>query len=183
MILGWLLVACVFAACAFFLWRLPRKKSLRWKFVARLPAGILFCVAVLMLLACSFAELMCGRYEYSPVSSPNGLLAAQVIQVDCGAGDHFHSHVLVSRSGNTITRFFNPWNSAVVFKVGDDGLLVDLTWKDAQTLAIRYPSDSHYHSEFLCERQWRDVRIECVQYLPNYNAPRKERPPVHRGVW
>jgi len=180
-----LLIACALTATACLLWYLPRKKGLPWKLTARIPSGVLMCASALVLLGFLFRGAMCGRYDFLPVPSPDGELAAQLREVDCGAVDSFHSSVLLrwNRRG-FVTRFFGRQkNSTTVFTVGHDPRLIDLAWKDDRTLLIRYPNDSPYVGEFRCQSEWEGVHIECVGYMPDQSKPVGAMPPVRRWLW
>ncbi len=178
------LIACGLAVAAGLLWYLPRNKRLHWKLIVRISSGVLICASVLVLLGFLFRGVMCGRYEFSPVSTSDGQLAAQLSEVDCGAVDSFHSSVQLrwNRRG-FITRLFGKQrNSTTIFTVGHDPRLIDLAWKDDRTLLIRYPNDSRYVEEFRCQSEWEGVHIECVGYVPDYSKPVGAMPPV-QGIW
>jgi hypothetical protein len=128
---------------------------------------------------------MCGRYDFPPISSPDGRLAAEVSEEDCGAVDSFHSSVSLSqrRESFFVRLFGKRAHSTTIFKVGHDPRLIDLSWKDDRTLLIRYPSDYGSFAEFQCESQWEGIRIECVGYTPDYSKPLGKMPPAQRGMW
>jgi len=173
-----LLVAALLAATAIALWYLPRNSRRLWKLTARIAAGLLICASALPLLGFLFSSAMCGRYEFPPISSRDGKLAAGVSEKDCGAVDSFHSSVNLWQHQEG---FFA--HSTTVFTVGHDPRLIDLSWKDDRTLLIRYPSDFRSPAEFWCQSQWEGIRVECVGYVPDYSKPLGKMPPVQRGLW
>jgi len=178
-----LLVAGLLAATAVVLWYLPRNSRRLSKITARIAASILICASALPLLVFLFASAMCGRYEFPPISSRDGKLAAEVSEEDCGAVDSFHSSVNLRRHREGFFAHLLGKRAHSVFKVGHDPRLIDLSWKDDRTLLIRYPSDSRSPAEFWCQSQWQGVRIECVGYAPDYSKPVGTMPPVQRGLW
>lgn len=175
-----LLAAGLLAATAIALWYLPRNSRRLWKLTARIAAGILICASALPLLGFLFRTVMCGRYEFPPVSSRDGKLAAEVSEEDCGAVDSFHSSVNLWQHGEGFFAhlFGKRAHSTTVFTVGHDPRLIDLLWKDDRTLLIRYPSDFRSPAEFWCQSQ-----VECVGYLPDYSKSVGKMPPVQRGLW
>ncbi len=180
-----LLIAGLLVAIAVALWFLPRNSSRLWKLTARITAGVLVCASALPLLGFLFGSVMCGRYEFPPISSRDGRLTAEVSEEDCGAVDSFHSSVKLSRPREG---FFAHWfgkrgQSTTVFTVGHDPRLIDLSWSDDRILMIRYPSDYRNPAEFWCQSQWEGIRIDCVGYPPDYSKPVGQMPPVHRGLW
>jgi hypothetical protein len=180
-----LLVAGLLAATAVALWYLPRNSRRLWKLTARIAAGVLICASALPLLGFLFGNVMCGRYEFPPISSRDGKLAAEVSEEDCGAVDSFHSSVSLwqHREGFFAHLFGRRAHSTTVFTVGHDPRLIDLSWKDDRTLLIRYPIDSRNPAEFWCQSQWEGIRVECVGYAPDYGKPVGKMPPVQRGLW
>ena len=180
-----LLVAGLLVATAAALWYLPRNSRRVWKLTARIAAGVLMCASALPLLGFLFSSAMCGRYEFPPISSGDGKLAADVSEADCGAVDSFHSSVNLwqHREGFFAHLFGKRGHSTTVFTVGHDPRLIDLSWKNDRTLLIRYPSDSPNPAEFWCQSQWEGIRIECVGYAPDYSRPVGKMPPVQRGLW
>jgi len=180
-----LLAAGIMVSAAVVLWYLPRNSRRLWKITARIAAGSLICASALPLLALLFTSAMCGRYEFPPVLSTDGKLAAQVSEEDCGAVDSFHSSVNLWQQGEGLFAhiFGKRTQSITVFTVGHDPRLIDLSWKDGHTLLIRYPSDSSNPAEFRCQSQWQAVRIECDGYAPDYSKPVGKMPPVQRGLW
>ncbi len=180
-----LLIACVLAAAACLLWYLPRNKRLLWKLTARITSAVLMCASALVLLGFLFRGAMCGRYDFPPVTSGDGQLAAQISEVDCGAVDSFHSSVQLRwiRRGLIARLFGKRGNSTTVFTIGHDPRLIDLGWKDDRTLLIRYPNDSRYAAEFRCQSGWEGVHIECVGYVPDYSKPVSAMPSVRRWLW
>jgi hypothetical protein len=180
-----LVIGALLAAAAITVWHFPRNRRWHWKLVGRIAAGILMCCSALTLLLCLFGTVMCGRYEFPPISSRDGKLTAEVSEEDCGATDSFHSsvHVWRDRQGFFMHLFGRRGHSTTVFTVGHDPRLIDLSWKDDRTLLIRYPIDSPYPIEFRCQSQWDGVQIECVGYAPDYGKPVSKMPPVHRGLW
>ena len=186
MVLLLLLVAGLLVGTAVALWYLSRNSRRLWKITARIAAGVLlFASALPLLLGFIFSHAMCGRYEFTPISSGDGRLAAQVIEEDCGAVDSFHSSVYLwqRRNGFFVHLFGKRAHSTTVFTVGDDPRLIDITWKDDRTLLIRYPSDSQYPGEFRCQSQWEGIKIECIGYAPDYNKPVGKMPPAQRLLW
>jgi hypothetical protein len=179
-----LLVAGLLATTAAVLWYLPRNSPRLWKITARIAAGILICISAPPLLVFLFTTAMCGRYEFPPVPSTDGKLAAEVSEEDCGAVDSFHSsvHLWQRREGFFAHLLGKRAPAATVFTVGHDPRLIDLSWKDDRTLLIRYPSDSRNPAEFRCQSQWVGVRIECAGYTPDYSKPVGKMPPVQR-LW
>lgn len=180
-----LLVAGLLAATAVALWYLPRNSRRLWKLTARIAAGVLICASALPLLGFLFSSAMCGRYEFPPLSSRDGKLAAEVSEEDCGAVDSFHSSVNLwqHREGFFAHLFGKRARSTTVFTVGHDPRLIDLSWKDDRTLLIRYPSDSRNPAEFWCQSQWEGMRVECVGYIPDYSKPVGKMPPVQKRLW
>jgi hypothetical protein len=132
-----------------------------------------------------FGRTMCGRYEFAPVSSKDGELAAEVSEEDCGAVDSFHSSVQLwqYRQGLSARLFGAKGRSTTVFEIRHDPRLIDLSWKDDRTLLIRYPNDSRDPTELRCQSRWGAIQIECAGYAPDYSKPVSEMPPVHRWVW
>ena len=169
---------CALAVTGFFLWRLPRNKPFYWKLIARLSSSFLMCGSAFLLFLFLFGEMMCGRYVFAPVFSSDGELAAQVIEEDCGAVDSFHSSVRVW-SNRPVKRLFK----SVVFTVDNSPLRIELSWKGAQTLLIRYPDDSAELKSFSCLPERRGIRIECEGYKPDYNKPVGKMPAVDRWIW
>lgn len=180
-----ILVAGVLAAAAVALWYLPRNSRRLWKLPARIAAGLLICASALPLLGFIFGSIMCGRYEFPPISSRDGKLTAELSERDCGAVDSFHSSVsLWHHQGGFFAHLFGKRvHSTTVFTVGHDPRLIDLSWKDDRTLLIHYPNDSRDPAEFSCQSQWEGIRIECVGYAPDYSKPVGKMPPVQRGLW
>lgn len=181
-----LLILCsLFIGAAIALWRLPRNSRWQWKLLGRVTAGILMCASALSLLLFLFLGSMCGRYEFSPISSRDGKFAAEVSEEDCGAVDSFHSSVQLwqNRHGLSARLFGKRGHSGTVFTVGQDPRLIDLSWKDDRTLLIRYPNDSRNPAEFRCQSQRGGIRIDCVGYTPDYSKPVGKMPPVNRWVW
>jgi hypothetical protein len=166
------------------LWYLPRNAARRWKLAARVASVLVLCASMLPLLAFLFGSAMCGRYDFPPILSRDGRLAAEVTEEDCGAVDSFHSSVsLWQRREGFFARLFGARaHSATIFKLGHDPRLIDVSWKDDRTLLIRYPSDYDNFAEFRCESQWQEIRIECVGYTPDYSKPLGEMPPARRGL-
>jgi hypothetical protein len=183
--MGLLLVAGALVATAVALWYLPRNSRRLWKFTARFAAIVLVAASVLPLLAFLFSSAMCGRYEFPPISSRDGTLAAEVSEEDCGAVDSFHSSVNLwqRREGFFAHVFGKRAHSTTVFTVGHDPRLIDISWKDNRTLRIRYPSDFRNPSELSCQSEWEGIQIECVVYAPDYSKPVGKMPPVQRGLW
>jgi hypothetical protein len=180
-----LLVAGLLAASAAALWYLPRNSQRLWKRTARITAGFLTCASALALLGFFFRGVMCGQREFAPVSSSDGKRLAQVSEVDCGAVDYFHSSVQLwqNQQGFFASILGKRVRRTTVFTVGHDPRLIDLAWKDGQTLVIRFPNDSPYIKEYRCESEWDGVRIECIGYVPNYRNAVAQMPPVHRWFW
>ena len=179
-----LLVAGLLAATSIALWYVPRNSRRLWKLTARIAAGILICASALPLLGFLFSSAMCGRYEFPPISSSDGKLAAEVSEEDCGAVDSFHSSVNLGQhwEGFFAHLFGKRAHSTTVFTVGHDPRLIDLSWTDDRTLLIRYPSDFRNPAEFSCQSQWEGIRVECVGYAPDYNEFIGKMPPVQRGL-
>lgn len=180
-----LIIAALLIAAAVAVWFLPRKKRWYWKLLGRTASGILACGSGLTLLLFLFGGVMCGRYEFSPVSSMDGKLTAEVSEEDCGAVDSFHSSVDLwqNRQGFFAHMLGKQGYATTIFTVGNDPRRINLSWKDDRTLLIRYPSDSSDPSEFSCRSQWRNIQIECVGYVPDYNTPVGSMPPVQRWRW
>jgi hypothetical protein len=145
----------------------------------------LMCAAALVLLGFLLGGAMCGCYDFPPVSTRDGQLAARLSEVDCGAVDSFHSSVQLqwNRRGLISRLFGKHGNSTTVFTIGHDPRLIDLRWKDDRTLLIRYPNDSRYFQEFRCQSEWEGVHIVCVGYLPDYRKPVGAMPSVRRWLW
>jgi hypothetical protein len=177
--------AGLFAAFAVALWYLPRNSQRLWRYTARITAGFLACAAALALLGFLLRGMMCGQREFAPVSSSDGSRLAQVSEVDCSAVDHFHSSVEVwrNRQGFFALIFGKRARPTTIFTVSHDPRLIDLAWKDGQTLVIRFPNDSPYIKEYRCDSEWDGVRIECIGYLPDYDKYVAQMPPVHRWFW
>jgi hypothetical protein len=129
-------------------------------------------VSPLLLLAFLVTGVMCGRYDFPPVHTPDGDWVAAVSEVDCGAADSFHSFAQIWSSKPTL---LNPFGSRVVgstvFKIGDAPELIHLEWTTPTRLVVRYPSDSDRPEEFLCRSRWKDVQIECIAYAPRSRYP------------
>jgi len=178
-------IGSVVIAAAIALWRLTRNRRWQWKLLGRVAAGILVCASALALLLFLFGAIACGRYEFTPVSTLGGKFAAQVSEEDCGAVDSFHTSVQLwrNRQGLPARLFGKRGYSTAVFTIGHDPRLIDLSWKDDQTLLIRYPNDSRDLGEFHCQPQWEGVRVECVGYSPDYSKPVGKMPPGQRCVW
>ncbi len=87
-------------AAAVVLWRAPRNSRWHWKLLGRMTAGILLCASALTLLLFLFRGVMCGRYEFPPIPSSDGKLAAEVSEEDCGAGEGIQPSCL--RSDTTL---------------------------------------------------------------------------------
>jgi hypothetical protein len=186
LITGALVITGQLVAVAVALWYLSRNARRVWKFTARMAAGILICASTLPLLAFLLSRnTMCGRYDFPAISSPDGKVAAEVSEEDCGAVDSFHSSVSLwqPREDFLVRVFGKRANSAKIFKLGHDPRLIDLSWKDDRTLLIRYPSDYGKLAEFRCQSQWEGIRIECVGYTPDYSKPLGKMPPAQRGLW
>jgi len=179
-----LLVAGLLAATAVVLWYLPRNSRRLWKLTARIAAGTLISASSLPVLVFVFTSAMCGRYEFPPISSRDGKLAAEVSEEDCGAVDSFHSsvHLWQHREGFFAYLLGKRRHATIVFTVGHDPRLIYLSWKDDRTLLIRYPSDFRNPAEFRCQSQWEGIQIECVGYAPDYSKPVGKMPPVQR-LW
>ena len=92
-----LVAGLLLGAIAVGLWHLTRNSRKQWKVLARIGAVALVCISALVLLLFLFSGAMCGRYDFAPVSSPDGGLVAQVSEEDCGAVDSFHSSVQLWR--------------------------------------------------------------------------------------
>lgn len=175
-----LIIAPLLVAAAVALWLFPRKRRWHWKLLGRTASGILVCGSALIWLLFLAGNLMCGRYEFSPVSSTDGKSVAEVREQDCGAVDSFHSSVDLwqYREGLFAHLLGKRGHSTTVFTVGNDPRRIELSWKDNQTLLIRYPSDSRDPTEFSCRSQWKNIQIECLVYTPDYNSPVGSMPPV-----
>ena len=180
-----LIIAPSLVAAAVALWLFPRKRRWYWKLLGRTVSGILAFGSGLTWVLFLSGSVMCGRYEFSPVSSTDGKLAAEVREEDCGAVDSFHSSVELwqNRDGFFAHLLGKRGQSTTVFSVGNDPRRIELLWKDNQTLLIRYPSDSRDPTEFSCRSQWKNIQIECLKYTPDYNIPVGSMPPVKRGLW
>jgi hypothetical protein len=159
-------------AAAIGLWHFSRKCQRMWKLLARVSALALISIAALLTLLSLVGGSMCGRYDFPPVPSPDGLSMASVSEEDCGATDSFHSSVQLSLRKRGV---------ATVFTIGHDPRLIELEWRGANLLAIRYPNDSRTPEEFRCQSAWDEVQIECVAYTPDYSKPLATMPPVKRG--
>jgi hypothetical protein len=87
------------------------------------------CGSALTLLLFLFSGAMCGRYEFAPISSRDGKLAAEVSEEDCGAGDSFHSsvHLWQNRQGFFAHLLGRRGHSTAVFTVGHDPRLINLS--------------------------------------------------------
>lgn len=150
----------------------------------RIGAVVLMCASGLTVLMFFFGSVMCGRYEFPPISSGDGKLTAQLNEEDCGATDSFHSSLELwqNRAGLLSHVFGKRQHLKTVFTVEHDPRLIELSWKDDRTLVIRYPSDSRNPDEFRCQSQWEGIQIECVGYVPDYSKPVGEMPPGH-SLW
>src|ERR1700733_4482725 len=117
-----LVIGALLAATAIGLWLLPRNSRWHWKLLGRMASGILMCGSALTLLLFLFSGAMCGRYEFPPISSRDGKLAADVSEQDCGATDSFHSsvHLWRDRQGFFAHLFGKRGHSTTVFAVGHD---------------------------------------------------------------
>lgn len=180
-----LIVGALLIAAAIALWVLPRKNRWRWKLPVRVVAVVLMCASGLTVLMFLFGSVMCGRYEFPPISSRDGKITAQLSEEDCGATDSFHSSVELwqTRAGLLSHLIGRRRHLTTVFTVGHDPRLIELSWKDGRTLVIRYPSDSRNPDELRCQSQTDGVQIECVGYVPDYSKALGEMPPVQRGLW
>jgi len=180
-----LLAAVLLAAIALALWYVTRKCHRYWKLSARVGAVVLACISALTLLLFLFSGAMCGRYDFPPLSSVDGLLIAQVSEEDCGAVDSFHSSIQLWREKRGIAAhlFGKRERLMTVFTIGHDPRLLEIEWKGAKTLLIRYPNDSRSLDEFRCQSRWDDVQIKCIAYPPDYSKPVAEMPPVKRWLW
>jgi hypothetical protein len=180
-----LVVAGLFAALAVALWYLTPNSRKVSKLTARIAAGLLTFASVLTLLFFLSAGLMCGERDYAPVLSSDGKRLAQASEFDCGAVDHFHSRVELwqKRQGFFAHILGKRARRTTVFTVGHDASLIDLVWKDNETLVIHFPNDSRYLNEYRCKTEWDGVQIECVGYLPDYTKPVAQVPTVHRWFW
>ena len=176
--------AVLLAAAGIGLWRLSRGWKRPLKILTRIGALFIILVSPLLLLAFLMTGAMCGRYDFPSVRAPNGNWVAGVSEIDCGAGDSFHSFVQIWSSQHTL---LNPLGSRVlgstVFRIGDDPVLVDLEWTEPKVLVIRYPNDSDRPEEFLCQSPWKDVQIECISYAPHYPYPVGNRPNPKRWFY
>jgi hypothetical protein len=164
-------VGMLLIVAAIGLWYLSRRWQTLWKVIARIGSLALTLISVLLGSLFFFVGGLCGRYEFPAVTSPDGLSTASVSEEDCGATDSFHSSVQLSgRKGGPAT----------VATIGHDPRLIELEWKGANELVVRYPNDSSRAREFRCQSTWEDVRIECVGYAPDYTKPVRKMPPVTR---
>lgn len=177
-----LFVAGLLVTTAIVLWYLPRKSRMLWKVAGRIASGLLVCASVPLFLAFLWGSVMCGSYEFTPISSPDWRLAAEVTEEDCGATDSFHSSVNVwqYREGLFAHLFGKRAHSTTVFTVEHDPRLIDVAWQDDRTLLIQYPNDYRNPAEFMCQSQWKSIRVECIGYAPDYNKPLSSMPPVQR---
>ena len=184
-----LIAGLLLAAFAVGLGRLTRNSRRPWKLFAMIGVVAMACISALSLLLVLFAFVsggaMCGRYDFPPTSSPDGRSIARVTEEDCGAVDSFHSSVELWRYRHGISSklFGNQKDLTTVLQVGHDPRLLKLEWESSKTLIIQYPRDSRSPSEFRCQTQWDDVRVECIAYKPDYSKRLGEMPPVKRGIW
>lgn len=182
------LCAGLSAAVAVALWYVTRESQWYWKLSARVGAVALALISALTLLFSLFGfvvgTVMCGRYEFPPVSSADGRLIAQVSEEDCGATDSFHSSVRLwrERQGISAHMFGKRERSTTVLTVEHDPRLLELEWKGSMLL-IRYPNAPRRVDEFRCQTKWHDVQIACIAYTPDYSKQVAEMPPVKRGLW
>jgi hypothetical protein len=171
-----ILVLVVFpVVAAYFLWRFSRGAPLKWQLAARIPSVLLLCFSTTVGLGFVLANSMCGRREFTPTLSNDGEVFAQVIETDCGATDPFHTSVRLWRN-RPFKRFFK----SDVFNISHDPRLVEVKWSDSRALVIRYPNDSREVKELNCQSEWQGIRIQCVDYEPDYRGYVDSMPPVHR---
>jgi hypothetical protein len=180
-----LVAALLLVAIAIGVWIIGRHRRRVWKIFAGLGASVFALGSAVLMLLFLFAGAMCGRYDFSPVSSPDGGRVASVSEEDCGAVDSFHSAVQLWQY-NPAT-FFHPFRGrahvTTVFTVGHDPRLLKLEWIGPHALVIRCPSDSRSPEEFRCQSQWEDVQIKCIPFVPDYSVPVAKMPSVKRWTW
>jgi len=175
-----LFVAAVLLAAAVMLWRWSRPWKMRWKIPARIGTALLALLSPLALLLFGVRGLMCGRYDFLPVQSPNESWVASVSEEDCGATDSFHSSVEIWRHGWYSLFVPSERIHRTVFSISHDPRRIELEWKGTNQLLIRYPNDSNDPEEFLCRPRWADVQIQCVSYTPDYDKAVGPMPPVKK---
>jgi len=162
-----------------------RHRRRAWKIFAGIGAAALGLGSALLILVFLFAGVMCGRYDFPPVASPDGSRVASVSEEDCGAVDSFHSSVQL-RQQNRAT-FLHPFGGGAhvttVFTVGHDPRLLKLEWNGPNALVIRYPDNSRSPEEFRCQSQWENVQIKCIPFVPDHSKPVAKMPPVKRWMW
>jgi len=179
-------IGLLLAACAVGLWLFSRGRAKLWRISARVASVTLASISALVVALVLFGSALCGRYDFPAVLSPDRLVAARVSEYDCGAMDSFHSSVHLWRNNkNFLSSLLKArWHSTAVFTVGHDPRLLELQWKAARELVIRYPNDSRSPEEFHCQSRWNDVRIECIAYTPQYpKMPANLPPPVTDWSW
>jgi len=103
---------------------------------------------------------MCGRYDFSTISSPDGVWLASVSEEDCGALDSFHSSVQLTRRKRET--FFNPFASRVrpttVLSIGHDPRMLELGWQEAKVLVIRIQTTRATPRSSVANLQWTTFR-------------------------
>jgi hypothetical protein len=102
-----LTVGALLIAAAIALWVLPRNSRRHWMLLGRMAAGILMCGSALTLLLFLFSGAMCGGYEFSPFSSRDGKLAAEVSEEDCGAGTRFTVPCISGETDRVLSRTYS----------------------------------------------------------------------------
>jgi hypothetical protein len=180
-----LVAALLLATTAVGMWIIGRHRRRVWKILASIGAAVLASGSALLILLFLFAGTMCGRYDFPPVSSPDGGRVASVSEEDCGAVDSFHSAVQLWQDNRAtlLHPFGGRVNLTAVFTVGHDPRLLELEWNGPHALVIRYPNDSRSPEEFRCQSQWEDVQIKCIPFVPDYSKPVAKMPPVKRWTW
>jgi hypothetical protein len=173
----------LFAAMAAALWLSRRHRHNAWRALAGAGAPILASGAALSLLIFLLNGLMCGRFDFSPVPSPERDWTAGVSADICGFGDSFSSAVYLRRYHRvTIFHPFGGPERATIFTIGHDPRLLSLEWFGTHELIIHYPGDSRSPEELSCRSRWEDIQIRCMPFVPDYSKPVANLPPG-KGRW
>lgn len=178
-----LIIALALSGISAALWCLAGGWRTPWKLPLRGGAVLLAFASALLTLIGLFGFVMCGRYDFAPVSSPDGRAVARVREEDCGAMDSFHSSVQLQLKKEGPFRDLFRGRSAEVFTIASSPRSLDLEWSGPDTLVIHYPNYSREPDEFSCRSRLGRIRIECVPYASGYGNRTETMPPVKSLFW